>query len=59
MSHVDALSTALASFGKTVRAAINQADEAGDADTADLFTQVSRIIDKQLWFVEAHNQAER
>lgn len=29
------------------------------ADTADLFTGVSREIDKQLWFVEAHLQAER
>jgi starvation-inducible DNA-binding protein len=36
------------------RAAIDEADEAGDADTADLFTGVSRGIDKWLWFVEAH-----
>jgi DNA-binding ferritin-like protein len=28
-------------------------------DTADLFTEVSRGIDKWLWFVEAHLQAER
>lgn len=54
--HVSALSDALASFGKNVRAAIDAADELGDADTADLFTGVSRTIDKYLWFVEAHEQ---
>jgi starvation-inducible DNA-binding protein len=57
--HVDALSKALAAFGKQVRAAIDKADSAGDADTADLFTQVSREVDKQLWFVEAHLETHR
>jgi starvation-inducible DNA-binding protein len=57
--HVDALSKALAGFGKQVRAAIEKADQAGDADTADLFTQVSRDVDKQLWFVEAHLETSR
>ncbi len=52
--HVQALSSALASFGKTARAAIGQADELGDADTTDLFTEISRGIDKWLWMVEAH-----
>lgn len=55
--HVDALSTALADFGKKVRADIDATDELGDADTADLFTGISRAIDKLLWFVEAHQQA--
>jgi starvation-inducible DNA-binding protein len=54
--HVEALSTALATAGKAVRAAIDQANEFGDADTADLFTGVSRGLDKKLWFVEAHLQ---
>jgi starvation-inducible DNA-binding protein len=58
-SHVEALSSALAAFGKAVRQAIDQADDLGDLDTADLFTEVSRGIDKWLWFVEAHLQAER
>jgi starvation-inducible DNA-binding protein len=57
--HVDALSKGVAAFGKQVRAAIDQADSAGDADTADLFTQVSREVDKQLWFVEAHLETGR
>lgn len=56
-AHVDALSTALSDFGKKVRADIDKADELGDADTADLFTGISRQIDKLLWFVEAHLQA--
>jgi starvation-inducible DNA-binding protein len=55
-AHVEALSSALARFGALVRDAIDQADEAGDKDTADLFTEISRNIDKYLWFVEAHGQ---
>ena len=58
-SHVEALSSALAAFGKLVRKAIEEANDFGDLDTADLFTEVSRGIDKWLWFVEAHLQAER
>ncbi|MCW5960649.1 MAG: DNA starvation/stationary phase protection protein Dps [Pyrinomonadaceae bacterium] len=55
--HVEALSTALADFGKKVRSSIDEADDAGDMSTADLLTEVSRDIDKLLWFVEAHIQA--
>jgi starvation-inducible DNA-binding protein len=58
-SHVDALSSVLAAFGKSARKAIDEANNLGDLDTADLFTEVSRGIDKWLWFVEAHLQAER
>ena len=58
-SHVEALSSALAAFGKVARQAIEEANELRDLDTADLFTEVSRGIDKWLWFVEAHLQAER
>ena len=56
-AHVDALSNALADFGKKVRADIDTTDELGDKDTADLFTEISRSVDKLLWFVEAHLQA--
>lgn len=56
-AHVDALSTAMSDFGKNVRQGIDEADELGDKDTADLFTEVSRETDKLLWFVEAHIQA--
>ena len=58
-SHVEALSSALAAFGKGARKAINETNDLGDLDTADLFTEISRGIDKWLWFVEAHLQAER
>jgi starvation-inducible DNA-binding protein len=58
-SHVDALSSALAAFGKSARQAIIAANDLGDLDTADLFTEISRGIDKWLWFVEAHLQSER
>lgn len=56
-AHVDALSTAMADFGKKIRANIDVTDELGDTDTADLYTEISRSVDKLLWFVEAHNQA--
>ncbi len=52
--HADALSSVLAKYGKAIRRAIDESDELGDKDTADLFTQVSRGVDKWLWFVEAH-----
>jgi len=57
--HVDALSTALATFAKTVRAAIDQADKLGDQGTTDMFTENVGETDQNLWFVEAHLQAER
>ena len=53
-----ALLGALAMFGTTTREAIDTAAKAGDADTADLFTEVSRGVDKLLWMVEAHTQSE-
>ena len=56
--HVAALSSALAKFAASARAAIDSASTLGDADTADLFTEVSRGIDKLLWKVEAHAQAD-
>ena len=54
--HVEALASALAAFGKSVRQGIDAAGEAGDAGTEDLFTGISRAVDKQLWFVESHNR---
>ena len=54
--HVDAVREALAGFGKNARRAINDTTELGDLDTADLFTEISRGLDKLLWMVEAHVQ---
>jgi starvation-inducible DNA-binding protein len=45
-SHVDALSAALAAFSTAARKAIDQTSELGDLDTADVFTEISRGIDK-------------
>jgi len=56
--HAEALAERLAHFGRLVRTAIDDADELGDADTADLLTGVSRAVDKDLWMVEAHLQAK-
>jgi starvation-inducible DNA-binding protein len=52
--HADALSSALSAFGKSAREAIDKSTELRDADTADLFTEISRGVDKWLWMVEAH-----
>jgi starvation-inducible DNA-binding protein len=57
--HIEALSSALAAFGKLARQGIERSDQLGDADTADIFTEISRGTDKWLWFVEAHLQTER
>lgn len=40
--------------GASTRKAIDQADQLGDKDTADLFTGISRLLDQSLWFLEAH-----
>jgi starvation-inducible DNA-binding protein len=56
--HLAALIDRYAEYANALRRNIDEADEAGDADTADLFTEVSRGIDKQLWFLEAHVQEE-
>lgn len=53
-AHLKAVAGSLAEFGKLLRADIDTAAAAGDADTADLFTGISRETDKQLWFIEAH-----
>ena len=55
-AHVRATQDALATFGQGVRKAIDDATALNDADTADVFTEISRAIDKSLWMVEAHVQ---
>jgi starvation-inducible DNA-binding protein len=59
LAYVAAVSDRLAAFGKAARAAIDSAAQFGDPDTADIFTEVSREVDKQLWFLEAHLQADK
>ena len=56
---VNVVADRLAAYGAAVREAIDTADaELGDMDTSDMFTAISRTIDKHLWFVEAHQQAD-
>ena len=55
--HVAALSDALSAFGRAARITIAEMDELEDADSADMLTDISRGVDKWLWFVEAHQQA--
>ena len=54
---IASLSDAYAAVGKAVREAIEVAAKSGDYDTSDIFTEISRGIDKALWFIEAHNVA--
>ncbi len=54
--HLLYLSTQVATVGKAVRSGIDDAEELGDKDTADLLTGISRELDKNLWFLEAHLQ---
>jgi len=58
-AHVEAVSKPLSTFGEEARKTIDEAGELQDADTADIFTEISRGIDKWLWFVEAHSQADK
>jgi len=54
--HLEALVERYAATAKLVRKAIEDCDEAGDADAADIFTAYSRSLDKNLWFLESHLQ---
>lgn len=56
--HVHALIDRMAPVAQSLRTGIDRCTELGDADTADLYTQVSRDVDKRLWFLEAHFQEE-
>ena len=55
--HLAAVVERMAMYAKNVRQCIDKADDLEDKDTADLFTEISRAVDKDLWFLEAHLQA--
>jgi starvation-inducible DNA-binding protein len=55
--HTHAIAVALAEFGGHMRRATGQTTDWADANTADICTEVSRGLDKWLWFVEAHGQS--
>ena len=56
MDYVRAVAVRLAAFSNSARGAIDATDKLGDANTADLFTEISRCADKYLYFLEAHLQ---
>jgi len=58
LDHATALSKSLAQFGEKICRAVDQATEFGDADTADVFTEISRGVDTFIWMVEAHLQGK-
>jgi starvation-inducible DNA-binding protein len=57
LATVEVLAERYGQVAASTRAAIDEATEAEDASTADLFTEVSRGLDKALWFLEAHLQS--
>lgn len=57
--HVAALSDSLSQFGRTARIGVEEMNDLEDANSADILTEISRGVDKWLWFVEAHLQGER
>jgi starvation-inducible DNA-binding protein len=57
--HIAALAHAIAFYGELIRKAIALCAKLNDAGSADIFTQVSRGTDMNLWFVEAHEQSEK
>ncbi len=48
------LAERLGQVSNYIRQDIDSSTKLGDADTADLFTEVSRELDHDLWFLEAH-----
>jgi len=56
MEYVNAIAARLGTFTNSAREAIDETDKLGDANTADLFTEISRCADKYLYFLEAHLQ---
>ncbi|UWQ22739.1 DNA starvation/stationary phase protection protein Dps [Jannaschia sp. W003] len=52
--HIEELVQRFKHHGRNLREAIESAGEAGDDDVEDLFTEVSREVDKDAWFIGAN-----
>jgi starvation-inducible DNA-binding protein len=57
-AYLDALIDRYAAYAGSTRAAIKRSDNLGDPSTADLFTDISRIVDKDLYFLQSHVQGK-
>jgi len=57
--HLNALAERLAAYAKHLRDGISKTSEWNEQDSNDLYIEVSREVDKKLWFVEAHLQRHR
>jgi starvation-inducible DNA-binding protein len=56
MEHVNALAEQLAKVANSARQAIEDTDDLDDEATSDLFTEIVRQLDKDLYFLESHIQ---
>jgi starvation-inducible DNA-binding protein len=56
--YVDMIAERYAALAVSTRQAIESAEGQDDADTADILTEISRGLDKALWFLEAHLQTQ-
>ncbi|HEY9680732.1 MAG TPA: DNA starvation/stationary phase protection protein Dps [Oculatellaceae cyanobacterium] len=57
--HLNALADRLAAYAKHVRESASKASDWNEQDTNDLYIEISREVDKKLWFIEAHLQRHR
>ena len=57
--HLNALADRLAAYGKHLRQGISKMSEWDEQDSNDLYVEISREVDKKLWFIEAHLQRHR
>jgi len=58
-AHINAVADRLAAYAKHIREGISKTAELNDQSTNDLYIEISREVDKKLWFVEAHLQRHR
>lgn len=54
--HIRELTTRYKEVAAMLREAIDTVSEAGDEGTADLFTEASRTIDKDAWFIGSNSE---
>jgi starvation-inducible DNA-binding protein len=52
--HLEALAERIGIYANHVRQAIAKTAERGDQTTSDIYTEISRAADKNLWMIEAH-----